>query len=109
MVPNTPTTHVDVPIQQTQIQPSLIANPIPVNQHVGWSQLVTPLIARQPRTVPHPMWYNIVPSFVPMDPNLYPMYYLVIKRPDPLISRRKKGFAVYVAQPQQAPLVEQLV
>jgi hypothetical protein len=35
MVPNTPTTHVAVPIQQTQIQPSLIANPISVSQHVG--------------------------------------------------------------------------
>jgi hypothetical protein len=56
------------------------------------------------------MWYNIiVPSFVPTDPNLYSMYYSGIKRPDPLISRRRKGFAVGVTQLQQAPLVEQLV
>jgi hypothetical protein len=55
MVPNTPVTHVGVPIHQTQIQLSLVTNPIPVNQHVGWSQPVTPLIARQPRTISYPM------------------------------------------------------
>jgi hypothetical protein len=54
-------THVGVPVQQTQTQLSLVTNPIPVNQHLGWPQLVTPLIVGQPRTMPYLMWYNIVP------------------------------------------------
>ncbi len=37
-------THVGVPIQQTQTQPSLVTNLIPISQHLGWPQLVTPLI-----------------------------------------------------------------
>jgi hypothetical protein len=72
----------------------LVTNPILVNQHVGWSQLVTPLIAWQPKTIPYPMWYNTLPSFVPMDFNMYSMYYLGIKGHDPLISRRRKGYAI---------------
>jgi hypothetical protein len=32
VVPSTPMTHVDVLIQQ-----NLVTNPIPVNQHLGWS------------------------------------------------------------------------
>jgi hypothetical protein len=45
------------------------------------------------------MWYNIVPSFVPMDLNMSSMYYSRIKGLDPLISRRKKGYATGVTQP----------
>jgi hypothetical protein len=36
---------------------------------------VTPLITWQPRTIPYLKWYNAIPSFVPMDPNMHPMYY----------------------------------
>ncbi len=36
------------------------------------------------------MWYNIVPSFVPMDLNMYFMYYSGIKGLDPLIFRKRK-------------------
>jgi hypothetical protein len=70
---------------------------------------MTPLIAKQPRTVPYSMWYNIVPSFVPMDLNMYSMYYLGIKGLDPLIYRRKKGYATSVTKPKSVPHVEQLV
>jgi hypothetical protein len=55
------------------------------------------------------MWYNIVPSFVPMDPNVYSMYYLGIKGLYPLISRGKKGDAIDVTQPKLVPPIEQLV
>jgi hypothetical protein len=96
---NTPMTHVIVLIQQTQIQPSLVTNPIPISQHLSWPQPVTPLIAWQPKIVPYLMWYDIVSSFVPMDPNMYLMYYLGIKGLDPLIPRRKKGYAANVIQP----------
>ncbi len=54
------------------------------------------------------MWY-IIPSFVPMDPNMYSMYYLGIKELDPLIFRRNKGYVVSVTQPKQMPPIEQLV
>jgi len=64
-------THVGVLIQQTQTQPNLVTNPILISEHLGWSQLVTPLITRQLRIVPYLMWHNIIPSFVPMDPNMY--------------------------------------
>jgi hypothetical protein len=60
VVSNTPVTHVGVHVQQTQIQSNLVTNPIPVNQHVSWPQTITPLIARQPKTIPYTMRYNIV-------------------------------------------------
>ncbi len=90
MVPNTPTTHVGVHVQQIRPRPSLVTNPIPISQHLGWLQLVTPLIARQPTTVSCPMCYNIIPSFAPMDLNMYSMYYLRIKGPNPLILEERK-------------------
>jgi hypothetical protein len=75
---NTLVTHVGIPMQQIQPQLGLVTNPTLVSQHLGWRQLVTPLIARQPKVVAYPpylMWYNIVPPFVPMDPNMYSMDY----------------------------------
>jgi hypothetical protein len=50
-------------------------------------------MAKQPKDVPYPpypMWYNTLPSFVPMDPNVYSTYYYGIKEFDPLIFGRKK-------------------
>jgi hypothetical protein len=109
MVLSTSTTHVGVPIQQTQTKLSLVTNLIPINQHLDWPQLVTPLIVRQTKIVLYPMWYNTIPSFVPMDPNMYSMYYLGIKGLDPLISGRKKGYATNVIEPKLMPPIEQLV
>ncbi len=74
----------------------MVANPIPVSQHIGWPQLVTPLIIVQPRTVLYPTWYSNIPSFVPMDLNMYSMYY-PIKRPYPLIFGRNKGYVVDIS------------
>jgi hypothetical protein len=80
-----------------------------ISQHVGWPQPITPLIARQPKTIPYPMWYNTTPSFVPMDPNMYSMYYLRIKGPSPLIFGKKKENVINVIQPKQVPPIEKLV
>jgi hypothetical protein len=55
------------------------------------------------------MWYNIVPSFIPMDPNMYSMYYSGIKGPDQLIFGRRKGYVVSFVQLEQVPPIEQLV
>jgi hypothetical protein len=48
----------------------------------------------------------MVPSFVPMDPNMYFMYYLGFKELDPLISKRKKTYVVGVTQSKPMPHVE---
>jgi hypothetical protein len=87
----------------------LVTNPIPISQHLSWSQPITPLIAGQPKIVPYPMWYNIVPSFVPMDFNVYSMYYLGIKGLNPLIFGKNKGVVASVTQLEPMPFVEQLV
>jgi hypothetical protein len=97
IVPSTPAIHIGVLMQQLRPQLSLVNNSISVNQHPSWQQLVTPLIARQPRVVPYPpypMWYNILPSFVPMDLYMYPTYYFEIKGPNPLIVGKKKGYVI---------------
>jgi hypothetical protein len=54
------------------------------------------------------MWYNTTPSFVPMDPNMYSMYYLGIKGPSPLIFGKKEN-VINVIQPKQVPPIEKLV
>jgi hypothetical protein len=51
------------------------------------------------------MWYNIVPSFVPMDPNMYPMYYFGIKGLDPLISVIKEWYVASITQSELVPHV----
>jgi hypothetical protein len=49
------------------------------------------------------MWYNVILSFVPMNPN---MYYSEIKGLDPLIFGRKEGYAIGVIQPKPMPTIE---
>ncbi len=66
---------VGVPMPQIQSPPSLVIHPTLVSQLLGWQQPVTPPIARQPRVVLYPMWYNIIPPFIPMGPN-YVLYVL---------------------------------
>jgi hypothetical protein len=54
------------------------------------------------------MWYNIIPPFVPMDPNMYSMYYYKIKGPNPLIFGRKERYVANIIQLKPVPHVEQL-
>ncbi len=54
------------------------------------------------------MWYNIIPPFVPMDPNLYSMYNSRINGLDSLISRRKERYATNINQTKFVPPIEQL-
>jgi hypothetical protein len=46
--------------------------------------------------MPYPMWYNIVPPFVPMDPNMYSLYYFGIKEPDSLTFGRKEKYVTNI-------------
>ncbi len=55
------------------------------------------------------MWYNTKPYFIPMDPNMYSMYYSRIKGLDPLIFGKNKVYAVNVTQLKRVPPIEQLV
>jgi len=109
MVLNTLTTHVGVHVQQIRPQLSLVTNPTLVNQCLGLPQPVTLIVVGQPKTVPYSMWYNIVQTFVPMDPNMYSIHYSRIKEPDPLISIKKKAYAIGVTQSKPMLPVEQLV
>jgi hypothetical protein len=54
------------------------------------------------------MWYNTLPSFVPMYPNMYTTYYSKINGPDPIIYGRKEKCAIGTIQPKLVPPVEQL-
>jgi hypothetical protein len=57
---------------------------------------------------PYPMWYNTIPPFVPMDPNLYFMYNSGINVLDVLISGRREKYATNITQIEFVPLIEQL-
>jgi len=103
---NTPTIQVGVPMPQIRSQLGLVIYPTLVNQNLNREQLVTPLIARQPNVVPYPMWYNRLPPFVPMDPNMYFMYYYGIKGPNPLISGRKEKYVANTTRTKLMPLIE---
>jgi len=102
-------THVGVHVQQTQIQPSLVTNLISISQYLSWLQLITPLIAKQPKIVLYLMWYNIVPYFVPMDPKMFSMYYSRIKGPNPLTYGKNKRDVIGVTQPKPMPPIKQPV
>jgi len=55
------------------------------------------------------MLYNTIPYFVPMDSNMYSMYYLGIKGLDPLNFGGKKGNVVGVTQPTPMPPIKEPV
>jgi hypothetical protein len=52
------------------------------------------------------MWYNTIPSFVPMDPNMYSTYYSRINGHDPLISRKHEKSAIGTIQRELVPPIE---
>ncbi len=66
-----------------------------VSQRLGSPQLITPLIAGQPRIVPYLMWYNSIPFFYLW--NLI-CTLLRIKGLDPLIVGKKKGYVANVTK-----------
>ncbi len=54
------------------------------------------------------MWYDTIIPFIPMDPNMYSMYYSRIKGLDPLISGRRERYVINITQVKLVPHVEQL-
>jgi len=57
---------------------------------------------------PYPMWYNTIPPYVPMDFNMYFMYYSRIKGLDLLIFGRRENYVTNTTQTKPVPLVEQV-
>jgi hypothetical protein len=64
------------------------------------------LIIGEPKVAPYPMWYNPVPPFIPIDPNMHSMYYSGIKRLDPLDYGRKEKYPFDITQAKLVPLLE---
>jgi hypothetical protein len=63
---------------------------VPINYQTTWSQLVIPIVLTKTSMLPistYPMWYNVIPPFVPLNPSLYPGYQTRAKGFDPLIFR----------------------
>jgi hypothetical protein len=59
-----------------------------VNYQTIWSQPITPIVLGQTSMIPtstYPMWYNVIPLFMPLDPNLYPIYQIGAKGLDSLL------------------------
>jgi hypothetical protein len=87
-----PTTTIVIPnvtILWTQtMNPNIGHIIIHVNYQTTWSQRAIPIIPSQTSMLPtstYPMWYNIIPPFVPLDPSLYPIYPTGTKGFDSLI------------------------
>jgi hypothetical protein len=77
--PILPTTTIVIPnvfVLKTQaMNPSMGHTTIFVNYQTTYSQPVTPIILGKTNMLPistYPMWYNPIPPFVPLVPNLYP-------------------------------------
>jgi hypothetical protein len=66
------------------------------------------LIIGKLKVVPYSMWYNLVPPFIPIDPNMYLMYYSGIKGPDPLNYGKKERYPSNTIKVEPMPFLDQL-
>jgi hypothetical protein len=91
LLPTTTTVVPNVFALGTQaMNPSIGCTIVLVNYQTTWSQPITPIVPSKTRMLPtstYPMWYNVIPFFVPLDPNLYPTYPTKTKGLDSLIFR----------------------
>jgi len=78
VLPTITTIIPDVYVLGTQaMNPNIDHMVIPVNYQITWSQLIRPIVPSKTNMLPtstYPMWYNVIPFFVPLDPSLYPAY-----------------------------------
>jgi hypothetical protein len=68
---------------------------IPINYQITWSYFVTPIVPSKTNMLPtstYPMWYNVIPFFVPLDLSLYPTYLTGTKGLDFSIFRNCIGY-----------------
>jgi hypothetical protein len=62
-----------------------------------WQQLVTPIVKGKTKVFPtstYPLWYNVIPPFVPLNPMLFSAYPIRTKRLDPLIFKIYTSYVV---------------
>ena len=97
--PILPTTIIIVPnmfiIGIQAMNPNIGHRIIHVNYHTIWSQLVTPIVPSKTNMLlisTYPMWYNVIPPFVPLDPSLYLAYQIGTKGLDSSIFRNCIGY-----------------
>ncbi len=100
----------NVPILETQaMNPSIGHTTILVNYQTTWSQLVTPIVPGKTNTLTtsrYLMWYNVIPPFVLLDPNLYLAYPTRTKGLDSAIFRNYIGYVLGNVYPVlQQPIV----
>jgi hypothetical protein len=72
------------------MNPNIVHTTIPINYQTTWSQLVTTIVPCKTNMLPtstYPMWYNVIPPFVPLDLSLYPIYPIGTKGTNSLIFR----------------------
>jgi hypothetical protein len=78
ILPTTTTAVPNVSILGTEdMNPSICQTIVPINYHTTWSQLVTPIVLSKINMLPtstYPMWYNVIPPFVPLNPSLCSTY-----------------------------------
>jgi hypothetical protein len=69
---------------------------VPIDYQTTWSQHVTLIVPSKTNMIPpstYPIWYNVIPLFVPLNLSLYPVYPTRTKGIDPLIFRNYIGYA----------------
>jgi hypothetical protein len=78
VLPTTTTIVPNVSVLGSQaMNPNIGHTTIPINYSTIWSQLVTTIILGRTSMLPtstYPMWYNVIPLFVPLNLSLYPPY-----------------------------------
>jgi hypothetical protein len=79
------------------MNPSITHTIILVNFQTTWSQHVTPIVLRKTSMLPtstYPMWYNVIPPFVPLDLSLYITYQIGAKGLDFSIFKNYIGYVL---------------
>jgi len=98
VLPTTPTVVPNVFVLGTQtMNPSLSHTTIHVNYQTTWSQPITRIVPGKTNILPtstYPMWYNVIPPFVPLDPSLYLAYPIRTKGFDSWIFRNYIGYVL---------------
>ncbi len=68
--------HVSV-LRNQAMNPSIGHTVIPIQYQTTWPQPITLIVLSKTNvllTLTYPMWYNVIPLFVSLDPNMYPTY-----------------------------------
>jgi len=79
------------------MNPNIAHAIVPINYQTTWSQPVTLIVLGKTSMLPtstYPMWYNVIPPFVPLDPSLYPTYPTKTKGLDSSIFRNYTGYVL---------------